>query len=105
MAPALAVSWPRSSLVVIVDRRASSSTGASVGERAALARLFEQIAGLIASVALTTVTVARDAELSPGVIVGRSVPRPLRRRCVVVRRTVGADGALLPLTAVLTAFG
>ena len=44
----------------------SSSTGASVGERAAARALRLVLAGLIASVALTTVTVARDAELSPG---------------------------------------
>jgi len=65
------------------------------------------LAGLIASVALATVTLARDAELSPDVVVWGALFLVLYVAAhVVVRRTVPyADGALLPLTAVLTAFG
>jgi cell division protein FtsW (lipid II flippase) len=65
------------------------------------------LAGLIASVALATVTVARDAELSPGVVTWGALFLGLYVVAhVVVRRTAPyADGALLPLTAVLTAFG
>jgi cell division protein FtsW (lipid II flippase) len=65
------------------------------------------LAGLIASVALATVTLARDAEISPDVVVWGSLFLGLYVVAhVVVRRAVPyADGALLPLTAVLTAFG
>jgi cell division protein FtsW (lipid II flippase) len=65
------------------------------------------LAGLIATVALATVTVARDAELSPDVVTWGALFLGLYVVAhVVVRRTVPyADGALLPLTAVLTAFG
>jgi cell division protein FtsW (lipid II flippase) len=65
------------------------------------------LAGLIASVALATVTLARDAELSPDVVAWGALFLGLYVVAhVVVRRTVPhADGALLPLTAVLTAFG
>ena len=65
------------------------------------------LAGLIASVALATVTLARDAELSPDVVTWGALFLGLYVIAhVVVRRTVPyADGALLPLTAVLTAFG
>ncbi len=65
------------------------------------------LAGLIASVALATVTLARDAELSPDVVTWGALFLGLYVVAhVVVRRTVPyADGALLPLTAVLTAFG
>ena len=65
------------------------------------------LAGLIASVALATVTLARDAELSPDVVVWGALFLGLYVVAhFVVRRTVPyADGALLPLTAVLTAFG
>jgi cell division protein FtsW (lipid II flippase) len=65
------------------------------------------LAGLIASVALATVTVARDAEVSPDVVTWGALFLGLYVVAhVVIRRTVPyADGALLPLTAVLTAFG
>ncbi len=65
------------------------------------------LAGLIASVALATVTLARDAALSPDVLVWGALFLVLYVVAhVVVRRTAPyADGALLPLTAVLTAFG
>ena len=65
------------------------------------------LAGLIASVALATVTLARDAELSPDVVIWSAIFLALYIVAhVVVRRTAPyADGALLPLTAVLTAFG
>ncbi len=65
------------------------------------------LAGLIASVALATVTLARDAALSPDVVIWGALFLVLYVVAhVVVRRTAPyADGALLPLTAVLTAFG
>jgi cell division protein FtsW (lipid II flippase) len=65
------------------------------------------LAGLIASVALATVTLARDAEISPDVVTWGALFIALYVAAhIVVRRTVPyADGALLPLTAVLTAFG
>lgn len=65
------------------------------------------LAGLIASVALATITLARDAEISPGVVTWGALFLALYVVAhVVVRRTVPhADAALLPLTAVLTAFG
>ncbi|HET9509348.1 MAG TPA: FtsW/RodA/SpoVE family cell cycle protein [Gaiellaceae bacterium] len=65
------------------------------------------LAGLIASVALATITLARDAEISPDVPLWGALFVGLYLVAhVVVRRTVPyADGALLPLTAVLTAFG
>jgi cell division protein FtsW (lipid II flippase) len=65
------------------------------------------LAGLIASVALATVTLARDAALSPDVAVWGALFLGLYVVAhIVVRRTAPyADGALLPLTAVLTAFG
>ena len=65
------------------------------------------LAGLIASVALATVTLARDAEISPDVVTRSALFLGLYIVAhVVIRRTAPhADGALLPLTAVLTAFG
>jgi cell division protein FtsW (lipid II flippase) len=65
------------------------------------------IAGLIASVALASVTIARDAEVSASAVIWGALFLVLYLVAhVVTRRTVPyADGALLPLTAVLTAFG
>ena len=65
------------------------------------------LAGLIASVALATVTLARDAEISPDVLTWSALFLVLYVVAhVVVRRTAPyADGALLPATALLTAFG
>ncbi|HUG64548.1 MAG TPA: FtsW/RodA/SpoVE family cell cycle protein, partial [Gaiellaceae bacterium] len=65
------------------------------------------LAGLIASVALATITLARDAEISPDVVTWGALFLALYVVAhIVVRRTVpNADAALLPLTAVLTAFG
>jgi cell division protein FtsW (lipid II flippase) len=65
------------------------------------------LAGLIASVALALVTLARDAELSPEVFTWGALFFALYVVAhVVIRRTAPyADGALLPLAAVLTAFG
>jgi cell division protein FtsW (lipid II flippase) len=65
------------------------------------------VAGLIASVALTSVTIARDAEVAASAVSWGALFLGLYVVAhVVVRRTVPyADGALLPLTAVLTAFG
>jgi len=65
------------------------------------------VAGLIASVALASVTIARDAEVSASAVTWGAFFLGLYLFAhVVVRRTVPhADGALLPLTAVLTAFG
>jgi cell division protein FtsW (lipid II flippase) len=65
------------------------------------------LAGLIASVALATVTLARDSEISPDVLAWCAFFLALYVLAhIVVRRTAPhADGALLPLTAVLTAFG
>ncbi len=65
------------------------------------------LAGLIAGTALATVTLARDAELSPSALTYGGLFLALYLAAhVVVRRTAPyADGALLPLAAVLTAFG
>jgi len=65
------------------------------------------IAALIASVALASVTIARDAEVAASAVTWGALFLGLYVVAhVVVRRTVPyADGALLPLTAVLTAFG
>lgn len=65
------------------------------------------VAGLIASVALASVTIARDAEVSASAMTWGAMFLALYLVAhVVTRRTVPyADGALLPLTAVLTAFG
>ena len=65
------------------------------------------VAGLIASVALASVTIARDAEVAASAVTWGALFLALYAVAhVVVRRTVPyADGALLPLTAVLTAFG
>lgn len=65
------------------------------------------LAGVIASVALATITLARDAEISSDVVVWGALFIGLYVIAhIVVRRTAPyADGALLPLTAVLTAFG
>jgi cell division protein FtsW (lipid II flippase) len=65
------------------------------------------LAGLIASVALATVTLARDAELSPEIFawVGLFLGLYVLAHVVIRRTAPFADGALLPLTAVLTAFG
>jgi cell division protein FtsW (lipid II flippase) len=65
------------------------------------------LAAIIAGVALASVTIARDAELSADAVVWGALFLGLYLVAhVVARRTVpNADGALLPLTAVLTAFG
>ncbi|MBA3432672.1 MAG: FtsW/RodA/SpoVE family cell cycle protein [Actinobacteria bacterium] len=65
------------------------------------------VAGLIAGTALATVTIARESEVSPSALTYGFLFLGLYLAAhVVVRRTVPyADGALLPLTAVLTAFG
>ena len=65
------------------------------------------IAGLIAGSALTIVTIARDAAVSASAAIWGAMFLALYLVAhVVTRRTVPyADGALLPLTAVLTAFG
>jgi cell division protein FtsW (lipid II flippase) len=65
------------------------------------------IAGLIASVALASVTIARNAEVAASAVTWGALFLALYVVAhIVVRRTVPyADGALLPLTAVLTAFG
>lgn len=65
------------------------------------------IAGLIAGIALTIVTIARDAEVSASAAIWGAMFLALYLVAhVVTRQTVPyADGALLPLTAVLTAFG
>ncbi len=64
-------------------------------------------AALIAGVALATVTISRDAEVSPSAALWGAFFLALYLVAhIVVRRTVPyADGALLPLAAVLTAFG
>jgi cell division protein FtsW (lipid II flippase) len=64
-------------------------------------------AGVLASVALASVTIARDSEVSAkGLTWGALFVALYVVAHVVVRRTVPyADGALLPLTAVLTVFG
>ena len=65
------------------------------------------LASVIAGVALASVTIARDAEVSARAVTYGALFLGLYLVAhVVVRRTVPyADGALLPLTAVLTAFG
>jgi cell division protein FtsW (lipid II flippase) len=65
------------------------------------------VAALLAGIALATVTIARDAEVSASAIAWGALFLALYLVAhVVVRRTVPyADGALLPLTAVLTVFG
>ena len=65
------------------------------------------VAGLIAASALATVTITREGVVAPGAAVyGAAFLGLYLAAHVVVRRTAPyADGALLPLTAVLTAFG
>jgi cell division protein FtsW (lipid II flippase) len=65
------------------------------------------VAALLAGIALSSVTIARDAEVSPAAVTWGALFLALYLVAhVVVRRTTPyADGALLPLTAVLTAFG
>jgi cell division protein FtsW (lipid II flippase) len=65
------------------------------------------VAALLAGIALSSVTIARDAEVSATALTWGALFLALYLVAhVVVRRTVPyADGALLPLTAVLTAFG
>ncbi|MEX0851127.1 MAG: FtsW/RodA/SpoVE family cell cycle protein [Gaiellaceae bacterium] len=65
------------------------------------------VAALIAGTALATVTIARESEVSASALTYGFLFLGLYLAAhVVVRRTVPyADGALLPLTAVLTAFG
>jgi cell division protein FtsW (lipid II flippase) len=65
------------------------------------------VAALLAGIALASVTIARDAEVSAGAVTWAAFFLALYLAAhVVVRRTVPyADGALLPLAAVLTAFG
>ena len=65
------------------------------------------VAGLIAGTALATITVARDSELSPSALTYCAAFRAVYVAAhLVVRRTAPhADGTLLPIAAVLTAFG
>ena len=65
------------------------------------------VAGVIASVALASVTIAREPEIAGRALTWGALFLGLYVIAhVVARRTVPyADGALLPLTAVLTAFG
>jgi cell division protein FtsW (lipid II flippase) len=65
------------------------------------------VAALLAGIALASVTITRDAEVSASAVTWGALFLGLYLVAhVVVRRTVPyADGALLPLTAVLTAFG
>jgi cell division protein FtsW (lipid II flippase) len=65
------------------------------------------VAALLAGIALASVTIARDAEISASAVTWGALFLALYLVAhVVVRKTVPyADGALLPLTAVLTAFG
>ncbi len=65
------------------------------------------VAALLAGIALASVTIARDAEVSASAVTWGALFLALYLVAhVVVRRTVPyADGALLPLAAVLTAFG
>jgi cell division protein FtsW (lipid II flippase) len=65
------------------------------------------VAALLAGIALASVTIARDAQVSTSALTWGAMFLGLYLVAhVVVRRTVPyADGALLPLTAVLTAFG
>ena len=65
------------------------------------------VAGVIAGTALASVTIARDSVVSASAVTyGLAFVGLYLAAHVVVRRTAPyADGALLPLTAVLTAFG
>ena len=65
------------------------------------------VASLLAGIALASVTLARDAQISASAVTWGALFLALYLVAhVVVRRTVPyADGALLPLTAVLTVFG
>ncbi len=65
------------------------------------------VAGLIAGTALASITIARESEISASAVgYGAAFLALYLVAHVVVRRTAQyADGALLPLTAVLTAFG
>ncbi len=65
------------------------------------------VAALLAGIALASITIARGAEVSASALTWGALFLGLYLVAhVVVRRTVpSADGALLPLTAVLTAFG
>ena len=65
------------------------------------------LAALIAGVALASVAIAREAEVSPAYArYGLAFAALYLVAHVVIRRTVpGADPALLPLAAVMTAFG
>jgi cell division protein FtsW (lipid II flippase) len=65
------------------------------------------LAGLIAGAALASAALAREAEATPGIAAYGALFLGLYLAAhVVVRRTAPfADGALLPLAAVLTAFG
>ena len=65
------------------------------------------VAGLIAGIALATVTIAREAQVEPSAVTYGAVFVALYLAAhMVVRRTVPyADPALLPLTALLTGFG
>jgi cell division protein FtsW (lipid II flippase) len=65
------------------------------------------VAGLLAGTALATITLARDSELTPNALTYAALFLGLYVVAhVVVRVTVPyADGALLPIAAVLTAFG
>ena len=65
------------------------------------------VAALLAGIALASVTIVRDAEVSASAVTWGALFLALYLVAhVVVRRTAPyADGALLPLAAVLTAFG
>src|SRR4029077_9655943 len=65
------------------------------------------VAAVLAGIALSSVTIARDAQVSASAVTWSALFVALYVVAhVVVRRTVPyADGALLPLTAVLTVFG
>ncbi len=65
------------------------------------------LAALVAGIALASVTIARDSQFSGDAVLWAALFLGLYLVAhVVARRTVpDADGALLPLTAVLTAFG
>jgi hypothetical protein len=65
------------------------------------------VAALLAGIALASVTIARDAQVSASAVTWGALFLALYLVAhAVVRKTVPyADGALLPLTAVLTAFG
>ena len=98
----------RSVAGIAVDRRASRCTGASVGERTATRALRARPRRAHRQ------RRARDASRSRATPSSRPTSSPGARSSsalyvvahVVVRRTAPyADGALLPLTAVLTAFG